>query len=337
MGFFVARTFEIEIEGRTTTAPVIGWSAAKVPLADFAESWNRLVENAPADAGLAMVAQSQSAGGEDDDEEDEGKPTTGEGEEGAEDPPMDMGGENPLTPPGGQEPEQDPQNNRPSPPGAPRLTGRLPRRDPSDGIGPDDEDRDDPQNGDPTAADGTAKEPERQRQSREEAKPTAYLNGGFPIYDDETAPLPDPNDPKDPFWLRTDRDLLARIIRKTMNGQIVHIKIGAYREIRVYGGHFADGQSVRIVRTITTNNKGVRLAEIEIYDPQTRNWYSKPKKTTVFPTSWSRQRVMYEARKAFENATQAEGKLWRGRSPSGLTIEFVREPSGQIISFYPKL
>ncbi|MGE0583668.1 MAG: hypothetical protein AB7O39_00865 [Flavobacteriaceae bacterium] len=93
-----SRTFEIEIDGRTfrfngstnRDGDIVAGAGYEiidgepVPLADFAESWNRLVEHAPAGSGLAMVAQSQSAGGEDDDEEEEGKPTTGEGGEGAE-------------------------------------------------------------------------------------------------------------------------------------------------------------------------------------------------------------------------------------------------------------
>ncbi|MGE0583699.1 MAG: EndoU domain-containing protein [Flavobacteriaceae bacterium] len=344
-----SRTFEIEIDGRTfrfngstnRDGDIVAGAGYEiidgepVPLADFAESWNRLVEHAPAGSGLAMVAQSQSAGGEDDDEEEEGKPTTGEG---AEDPPMDMGGENPLTPQDGQEPQQDPENNRPPSSGGPPPRFRLPKRDPSDGIGPDDDKKKgDPQDGNPTAPDGTAKEPERQRQSREEAKPIAYLYGGFPIYNDQTAPLPDPNDQEDPFWVRTDRDLPARVIQKVLDGKIVHYRSGERTATYVYGGQYAAGLTVEILETLDIDDRGVREARIKIYDVRSGLWYTKPKKTTLFPKRWSRARVMYEARMALENATHAGGSLWRGRSPSGIIIEFFREPNGEIGSFYPLL
>ncbi|MGE0583704.1 MAG: EndoU domain-containing protein [Flavobacteriaceae bacterium] len=62
-----------------------------------------------------------------------------------------------------------------------------------------------------------------------------------------------------------------------------------------------------------------------------------PGRSTVFPTSWSRQRVMHEARKAFEKATRTGEKKWKGVSPSGVEIEFTREPNGEINSFYPLL
>ncbi|MGE0233310.1 MAG: EndoU domain-containing protein, partial [Flavobacteriaceae bacterium] len=292
-----SRTFEIEIDGRTfrfngstnrdgDIAAGAGYEIIDgelVPLADFAESWNRLVEHAPAGSGLAMVAQSQSAGGEDDEEED-GKPTTGEGGAGAED----------LAADDGETPERQ-RIRRPD--GSIHETGAN--------GGPALDDIAD-QDADPAQSPDGSDQPDAESTAAKETRPISYFLDRTPIYDDETAPEPDPNDPEDPLWVRTFRHLSARIILKTLQGVVNRDRYydddGELHEsdlVEVHGGHYVDGETVRIVQKFATNNKGVIEAEIQIKDPITGEWHTKPDRSTVFPTSWSRQRVMYEARKAF--------------------------------------
>ena len=120
------------------------------------------------------------------------------------------------------------------------------------------------------------------------------------------------------------------------DGHIINGKINT-RGLAV-GGHSMLGNNVRIdayaaKNPISTN--GVRNIVISVYDPSTGKWIQKVNRfgevqlTTLFPESWSKNRIKVEIDIAYKNRiiSQTRRNIWEGITPSGIKVEGYTAPN----------
>ncbi len=117
------------------------------------------------------------------------------------------------------------------------------------------------------------------------------------------------------------------------NGHILNGEINA-RGLAV-GGHSTLGNNVRIdayaaKNPISTNS--VRNVVISVYDPSTGKWVQKVNRigevqlTTLFPESWSKNRIIVEVDIAYKNKI-VTGRYWKGTTPSGIKVRGYLYPN----------
>ncbi|MEJ6455459.1 hemagglutinin repeat-containing protein [Fusobacterium nucleatum] len=117
------------------------------------------------------------------------------------------------------------------------------------------------------------------------------------------------------------------------DGHIINGEINA-RGLAV-GGHSTAGINVRIdayaaKNPISTN--GVRNVVISVYDPSTGKWVQKVNRfgevqlTTLFPESWSKNRIKVEVDIAYKNKI-VTGRYWEGTTPSGVKVRGFLYPN----------
>jgi len=106
----------------------------------------------------------------------------------------------------------------------------------------------------------------------------------------------------------------------------------------VVGGHSTSSGNVRVISGTqsTPNTLGVYIAKIEGPDPENANQYL-PKTnnggmSTMFPDSWTADRVKVEVDAAYQNRA-VKGNKWTGVTPSGVTVEGWLVPKTTV---YPK-
>ena len=106
----------------------------------------------------------------------------------------------------------------------------------------------------------------------------------------------------------------------------------------VVGGHSTASGNVRVIpgSQSAPNPHGVYSAQIEVPDPANPGQFL-PKTnnggvSTMFPDSWSADRVRVEVDAAFQNKV-VSGNKWRGVTPSGVTVEGWLSPKTTV---YPK-
>jgi hypothetical protein len=107
----------------------------------------------------------------------------------------------------------------------------------------------------------------------------------------------------------------------------------------VVGGHSTVTGDVRIIvgTESAPNAQGVYSARIEVADrsnpgkflPKTNNGGI----STMFPKSWSADRIKAEVESAFQNRT-VNGNMWSGVTPSGVKVEGYLLPKTTV---YPKM
>ncbi|MEG7240392.1 EndoU domain-containing protein [Pseudomonas aeruginosa] len=107
----------------------------------------------------------------------------------------------------------------------------------------------------------------------------------------------------------------------------------------VVGGHSTVTGDVRVIPGTESvpNAQGVYSAKIEVADPANPGSYL-PKTnnggvSTMFPKSWTADRIKVEVDAAFQNRT-VTGNKWNGTTPSGVRVEGYLSPKATV---YPKL
>ncbi len=95
------------------------------------------------------------------------------------------------------------------------------------------------------------------------------------------------------------------------------------RRCKLTGGHSTLG-NVRIDEIIKKYANGVYEAKISVRDPSnSNNFISKSNnqgKATMFPSSWTADRIKAEVSAAYNNKI-VEGNKWKGVTPSGVKVE----------------
>ena len=108
---------------------------------------------------------------------------------------------------------------------------------------------------------------------------------------------------------------------------------------KMTGGHWAGSANVEIQwDTVKLLDNGVIRAAVNIFDPITGTFRQKGNTqggySTLFPPSWSADKVLDEVEAAAASIDLSLNRLQTAISPSGVTVEFrVRE--GAIVTFYP--
>nr|WP_296231075.1 EndoU domain-containing protein [Pseudomonas sp. UBA4617] len=107
----------------------------------------------------------------------------------------------------------------------------------------------------------------------------------------------------------------------------------------VVGGHSTVTGDVRVIPGTESapNAKGVYSAKIEVADPSNPGSFL-PKTnnggvSTMFPKSWSSDRIKVEVDVAFKNKT-ITGNKWTGTTPSGVKVEGYLNPKTTVIRSY---
>ena len=122
--------------------------------------------------------------------------------------------------------------------------------------------------------------------------------------------------------------LQNHVINATVKGQ------------RLTGGHTTWG-NVRVDRVINEFPNGVYNAEISAKNAAGQ-WVKKSNnngESTMFPRSWTPDRVKVEVDAAFQNGKPVQGfnHKYEGVTPSGVKIEwFINKKTGNIDSIYPQ-
>ncbi|WP_407934440.1 MULTISPECIES: EndoU domain-containing protein [Fusobacterium] len=104
------------------------------------------------------------------------------------------------------------------------------------------------------------------------------------------------------------------------------------------GGHSTLGNNVRIDAYAAKNpisSNGVRNVVISVYNPSTGKWVQKVNRfgevqlTTLFPESWSKNRIKVEVDIAYKNRiiSQTRRNIWEGITPSGIKVEGYIAPN----------
>ncbi|UCZ82311.1 DUF637 domain-containing protein [Pseudomonas sp. L5B5] len=121
------------------------------------------------------------------------------------------------------------------------------------------------------------------------------------------------------------------------DGHIIRAEIKANGS--VVGGHSTVTGDVRVIPGTESvpNAQGVYSARIEVVDPRNSGAYL-PKTnnggvSTMFPKSWSSDKIKVEVDAAFQNKTVV-GNKWTGTTPSGVKVEGFISPKTTV---YPKM
>ena len=112
------------------------------------------------------------------------------------------------------------------------------------------------------------------------------------------------------------------------------------RSRKVTGGHSLLNGDVRIVEVVSPPDvNGVYQAVIEIKRPDGK-WVTKDNKTganTMFPSNWSREKIIDEIDSAWNNKrAHPDPKKWEGTSRSGVIIEGYKKPRITAFPVYDK-
>lgn len=96
------------------------------------------------------------------------------------------------------------------------------------------------------------------------------------------------------------------------------------------------GQSKIVSVVKQPNAKGVYEAVVEVYDKNKGVWIRKDARSTFFPDSWSKQKVIEEIEAAFNSPDRIlAGNKWTSVSPSGVKIGGYTDNNGNIATAYP--
>jgi filamentous hemagglutinin len=107
----------------------------------------------------------------------------------------------------------------------------------------------------------------------------------------------------------------------------------------VVGGHSIASGNVRVIPGTESppNAQGVYQARIEVPDPANPGRFL-PKTnnagvSTMFPDSWSADRVKVEVDAAYQNRT-INGNMWTGTTPSGVVVRGYLNPKTTVYPVY---
>lgn len=112
------------------------------------------------------------------------------------------------------------------------------------------------------------------------------------------------------------------------DGHILNVEIS--KRGKLTGGHSIANGKVNIVSKSAPNAQGVYEAKISVSDPKNPNKVLT-KNSTMFPDSWSADRVKVEVDAAYKNksiVTNSRGeRMWEGITPSGVKVTGYLEPN----------
>ncbi|HEE5794914.1 EndoU domain-containing protein [Acinetobacter baumannii] len=112
------------------------------------------------------------------------------------------------------------------------------------------------------------------------------------------------------------------------DGHILNVEIS--KRGKLTGGHSIANGKVNIVSKSAPNAQGVYEAKISVSDPKNPNKFLT-KNSTMFPDSWSADRVKVEVDAAYKNksiVTNSRGeRMWEGITPSGVKVTGYLEPN----------
>lgn len=117
-----------------------------------------------------------------------------------------------------------------------------------------------------------------------------------------------------------------------------HIMVGKISKQKVKGIHFLNPENIKIVDIISIDKKtGVYIARIEKLDAITGKWIGKDENTIFFPDNWSINQLFHECYHAFTNKKQVSDNIYKSKTISGVTVKFVIDGEGKILTFYPEI
>ena len=121
------------------------------------------------------------------------------------------------------------------------------------------------------------------------------------------------------------------------DGHILNAEVKANGS--VVGGHSTGTGQVQVIEGTASapNASGVYRAKIKVADPNNPGQFV-PKTnnggwSTMFPDSWSADRVKIEVDAAFQNRT-VNGNKWSGTTPSGVRVEGYLQPKTTVYPIY---
>lgn len=107
----------------------------------------------------------------------------------------------------------------------------------------------------------------------------------------------------------------------------------------VVGGHSTVSGEVQVISGTASmpNAQGVYTAKIQVADPSNPGQFL-PKTnnggvSTLFPDSWSADRIKVEVDVAFKNKTVV-GNKWTGKTPSGVVVEGFLSPKTTVYPIF---
>ena len=130
------------------------------------------------------------------------------------------------------------------------------------------------------------------------------------------------------------------------NKVLKHIINGEISGRNAARGHSILSNNVQIIKEGKMHPNGVYEADISIYNPKTGQYVPKiiketPYINTMFPKTWTAERIKIEIDGAFQNRMPLPNKPnfgWQGISPSGVRIEGRINPkTGQMATAFPSI
>ena len=109
------------------------------------------------------------------------------------------------------------------------------------------------------------------------------------------------------------------------DGHILNVEVS--KRGKLVGGHSIANGNVHVISKGSPNSAGVYEAKIQYTNPE--NGKVLTKNSTMFPDSWSADRVKYEVDIAYKNRVEfvEKGKtMWKGLTPSGVEVKGYKEP-----------
>ena len=109
------------------------------------------------------------------------------------------------------------------------------------------------------------------------------------------------------------------------DGHILNVEVS--KRGKLVGGHSIANGNVHVISKGSPNSAGVYEAKIQYTNP--KNGKVLTKNSTMFPDSWSADRVKYEVDMAYKNRIEFKDKgrdMWRGVTPSGVKVKGYKDP-----------
>lgn len=105
---------------------------------------------------------------------------------------------------------------------------------------------------------------------------------------------------------------------------VQHSRLGEINKGKLSGIHFYNEKTTRIIKLISSNNKGVWSAIIESRDKNGK-WVKKEIPTTFFPNHWDKTIMSEELLYAVKNKKQKNNSefIYEAKTLSGISIEIV--------------
>ncbi|MBN1971087.1 MAG: EndoU domain-containing protein [Candidatus Delongbacteria bacterium] len=123
----------------------------------------------------------------------------------------------------------------------------------------------------------------------------------------------------------------------TFIGALHHTMVGKISKQKVSGVHFYNPDNTKIIEKVSANKNGVYSARIEKLNKNTGQWIEKEEITNFFPDSWTINQLFHECSFAYSNRSHESGRICKSRTMSGITVKFVIDEEGKILTFYPEM